>query len=241
MNNTPCYEYDFSISVAGEDIKVARQIYSKLTTSGYRVFLAASMIDELCGASGTKEFQRIFSYASRFVVPIISKSYINKEWTKLEWDIIRKEEKRRNEKFVLPIRLDDSILLGLSDDVIYLDRRVQPVKKIVDTLSQIAQGSIFEEPCDDWVICFGLLVEEAISVRKLENKEPWVVFELLTDELSKALGSRFEYIDSMSNGECMSARFRLDLTDIGDVVDRIELPEPWELLEVVAYDEVFPS
>jgi len=54
-------------------------------------------------------------------MPLISKYYPTKEWTDYELSIAKKEAKKRKTEFILPIRLDDTKILGLREDIIYLD------------------------------------------------------------------------------------------------------------------------
>ena len=111
-------KYDFAISYAGEDALVARSIAQRLqeTSRDLTVFFAEENTELLVGVEGEKFFERLFTQAKQVIV-IISKSYKKKQWTRLEWDIILD---RANENRFIPVRLDESRLLGIPSNIIYI-------------------------------------------------------------------------------------------------------------------------
>ncbi len=111
-------KYDFAISYAGEDSAVARGIAQRLqeTSRDLTVFFAEENAELLVGIDGEQFFERLFSNAKQAIV-LISKHYKQKQWTRLEWDIILD---RANENRFIPIRLDEAKLLGLSSNIIYI-------------------------------------------------------------------------------------------------------------------------
>src|SRR5262249_30233544 len=62
-----------------------------------------------------RELERIYGPASRFVVPFISKDYVAKAWPRFEFDSALREERKREQEYILPIRVDQSRLVGLHD------------------------------------------------------------------------------------------------------------------------------
>lgn len=118
-NRAPEYEFDAALSFAGEDREHASRLARALKAKGYKVFYDKDFRGELWG-KGQKEYERIYGPQSRFVIPFISESYTQKEWTLFEFESAKREAKNRNYDFLLPVRLDNARLLGLSDDVNYL-------------------------------------------------------------------------------------------------------------------------
>ncbi|MEX0677180.1 MAG: tetratricopeptide repeat protein [Pirellulales bacterium] len=115
----PSYDYDAALSFAGEDRKLARTLAGKLTSSGLRVFYDHDHKSYLWGKS-QDEFKQICGPRSRFVVPFISQHYVTRDWPLFEFGIAKREEKKRKVESILPIRIDDSQLVGLPDHRIYL-------------------------------------------------------------------------------------------------------------------------
>src|SRR4051794_24576657 len=116
------YKYDAALSFAGEDRRHAEALSRQLRRLGLSVFYDADQQARLWGRS-TREFDEVYGAQSRYVIPLISKHYISKDWPRYEFETAKREERRRRNEFILPIRVDDSRMLGLRDDVITLDIR----------------------------------------------------------------------------------------------------------------------
>ena len=110
------YKVDFAISYAGEDKEIANEISIRLIELGFSVFLAEKERPLLVGINGEDFFEQLLIDAKEVIV-IISKHYKSKDWTRFEWDIIR--ERDLPNRFI-PIRLDDSPILGLPSNIFYI-------------------------------------------------------------------------------------------------------------------------
>lgn len=73
----------------------------------------------------------MYGQKARFVMVLISKYYPIKDWTDFELSIARKEEQERKVEFIIPIRLDNTKILGLHEDVAYLDFDKEGINGIV--------------------------------------------------------------------------------------------------------------
>ncbi len=127
------FDYDAAISFAGEQRDIAEKLANTLKEQGLSVFYDAHYSSYLWGKN-QEEFERIYGPASRYFVPLISADYQEKEWCRLEFQVAKEEAKKRKEEFILPIRLDDSKILGLHEDVIYKDLRHFSISKIAEDL-----------------------------------------------------------------------------------------------------------
>ena len=110
------YAVDFALSYAGEDESVAREVSTRLQKLGFEVFFARERSHLLVGIDGESVFEKLFSTAEQVVV-FISAHYKRKEWTRYEWDVI--QERDSVNRFI-PVRLDDTKILGLSSNILYL-------------------------------------------------------------------------------------------------------------------------
>lgn len=129
---------DFAISYAGEDTEVAREITRRLRELGLSVFFAGESSHLLVGVEGESFFERLFTEAKQVIV-LISEHYRRKEWPRFEWDIIRERDR---EKRFIPIRLDDTKILGLSSNILHLRFAGENYGEIVDTC--VKQLLLFE-------------------------------------------------------------------------------------------------
>ncbi len=116
------YEYDVALSFAGEDRLYAEDISKFLIKNKLRVFYDNFERSELLGKNLVTHLYDIYSSKSQFCVMLISNSYINKIWTIHERQAALERlliEKGRY--YVLPVRVDNSKVDGLSSAIGYLD------------------------------------------------------------------------------------------------------------------------
>jgi hypothetical protein len=130
--------YDVAISFAGEDRIVAEEIATSLLAKKYRVFYDRFEQHTLLGEDLGGYLPDIYSERSRYCVIVVSDSYANKVWTRLEFKsaIAGAIFGGSRDAFVLPLRLDDTRLSGLQATVGYLDLRILDVGQAVDLLVQ---------------------------------------------------------------------------------------------------------
>lgn len=170
------FEHDVAISYAGEDREIAEQIARELRRRGVSVFFDKFYKVDLWGKSLSIWFKKKYGKSSRFVLVLVSRHYSVKDWANFEFSIARAEEKKREEEFILPVRLDDTEIPGLPSDKAYLDFKKEGVEGIVNCLVQkvkIATSrktpeQIFREAYEEWMID-GFLPGEAKVRYFLEN------------------------------------------------------------------------
>jgi tetratricopeptide (TPR) repeat protein len=123
------YEFDVSISVAGEERPLAKSLAELLRAKGLSVFYDEYYKARLWGKD-EREFEKIYGPLSRFVAPFVSKHYVRKKWTRFEFDTALREEATRDSESILPIRVDDSRLPGLHDGRFYLSVKDNTIAEI---------------------------------------------------------------------------------------------------------------
>lgn len=128
------FEYDIALSFAGEQRAIAENIAQELKKLGVSLFYDNFEQSKLWGKRLSKYFQEIYGQKTRFVVVLISKEYPIKDWTDFEFTIAREEAKNRKSEFILPVRIDDTHILGLPSDVAYLDFNKVGVNGVVENI-----------------------------------------------------------------------------------------------------------
>jgi len=128
--------YEVAISYAGEDKKIAEELAKRLRDKNIKVFIDRFSQADLWGKNLSNEFKELFGPKADYVLTLISKHYVVKDWTDFEFTVARGEAKKRNREFILPIRLDNAPMVGLRSDICYLDYRKDGPKVIVNTLLQ---------------------------------------------------------------------------------------------------------
>src|ERR1043166_4739154 len=123
--------FDVAITVAGPDRKIARDLAQRLQTAGLVVFYDQFFDDHIWGHDLPEMFDDIFRVKSRFCVIFISRAYATSEWANLEKrSALARAMKERGKAYVLPIRIDDTILLGLPPTVAHLSLREKSIEEI---------------------------------------------------------------------------------------------------------------
>ncbi|MBU7048055.1 MAG: tetratricopeptide repeat protein, partial [Theionarchaea archaeon] len=107
------FEYDLALSFAGEDREIAEELAAKLQEKDVIVFYDNFYKSELWGKELRKHFRDIYGRKARFVVVLISEYYPMKDWTDFEFSVIKEEARKRENDFVLPIRLDETKIIGI--------------------------------------------------------------------------------------------------------------------------------
>lgn len=136
------YKYDVALSFAGEDRAIAKKLCEELKKIGnYRVFYDEDNIARIWGKNH-KELEHLYSKAPRYVIPIISENYANKDWPQWEFETANAEAKKRKETFLLPIRVDNTRLLGLQRGTFYVDLNSNSIKKIASLFNEIMKDKL---------------------------------------------------------------------------------------------------
>ena len=116
------------MSYAGEDSDIVEKIARSLRELQFNVFYAKDIQKLLIGVNGEQFFERLFIEAKQVVV-FISKHYKKKVWPRFEWDIILERDLKNR---FIPIRLDNTKILGLPSNIIFCPFDGKNYREIVD-------------------------------------------------------------------------------------------------------------
>ena len=242
------YTFDFAISFAQECRTSAGKLAALLEEQGAIVFYDHSFLEHLVGKRLDDELGWAFGEATRYFVPFVSAEYTRRPWPQYEWSIAQLEVQRREEEFVLPLRVDDSLLVGLPDTVGYLDLRNSGLAKVADILmrklkaSTSNAGSASEK--GEWVATFGLKLEDLDGEElppDAPSNTPWL-YDWLTEDLMKRLSegalSAARITEDLRDGEALSVRLSFMWNPSMGSLDFGEMGW-WEVLELCPYDEIY--
>lgn len=242
------YAFDFALSFSSECRSLAKELSTLLVERGAIVFYDNSFLEHLFGKRLDDEFSGTFGENTRFFVPFVSCGYAERPWPQYEWGVAKSEAERRDEEFILPLRVDDTQLFGLPDTVCHLDLRTMELEEVANVLVAKLEASIVSREAAthglEWVATFGVplekLREEELPVNASANLP--MLYDWLTEDLMDRLGrtsmSHVRMLEDLRNGEQLSIRlgFEWDLSkealNFGDM-------GWWELLELAPYEEIF--
>lgn len=132
------FEYDVALSFAGEDKAVAEEFASLLVDRNLRVFrdeYQAAHVQRW-GDGVVDHLVNLYTRKARYCVLLISQHYPLKQWTEAERMAAQERALRDADEYILPIRLDDSEVPGITEAAGYRDLRRHPMESIVDLLEQ---------------------------------------------------------------------------------------------------------
>ena len=242
------YTFDFAISFSRECRPLANELADLLENRGAIVFYDYSFLEHLLGKRLDDELAWVFGEATRYFVPFVSAGYARRPWPQYEWTIAQLEAERRQEEFILPLRVDDSLLVGLPSTVGYLDLRSIKLDEVSDILigkfgSSTGQAGTGSKK-GEWVVTFGLKMEDLDGQdlpRDAPSDTPWL-YDWLTDDLMKRLThgslSSAHIVEDSRAGETLSVRLSFiwdpskGALDFGDIAW-------WDLLELSPYSAIY--
>jgi len=130
------YDYDIAISFASEDRQLAEGVASGLKKAKARVFYDKDEQAHLLGKNLYDCLYDIYCNRSRYCIVISSISYTKKMWTTHERQAAQERTlAERGNEYIIPVRVDDTHLPGLSKSIAYINA-TDGVEKIVKLIIQ---------------------------------------------------------------------------------------------------------
>lgn len=143
------YEYDVALSFAGEDRHHAEKLANLLKSGGYRVFYDKYEQAALWGKNLYDHLSTIYKDKARYCVMFLSKHYAQKLWPNHERQSAQARAFKENQEYILPIRLDNTEIPGVSPTVVYLDLCSMNVEEIYKILMDKLSGSVAQAKTTD--------------------------------------------------------------------------------------------
>ena len=113
-------EYQVALSFAGEQRRYVEEVARHLASRGIAVFYDGFETVPLWGRNGAEAFHEAFAEKSAHVVMFVSKSYVEKAWTRHERRSALSRMVKEESEYILPVRFDDTPVPGLPDDVVFV-------------------------------------------------------------------------------------------------------------------------
>jgi hypothetical protein len=129
-------DYDIALSFAGEVRSVAARLHEILAERQISVFYDNNEQHRILAEHVEEYLAPIYRYEAAYVVPLLSKEYPKKIWTKFESDNFKH---RFGENAVIPIRFTDVQEGFFSDTANYGGLSFDPTKEMEPQLQQIAE------------------------------------------------------------------------------------------------------
>lgn len=129
------FRFDVALSFSGKNRDVAEKIKEAAESLGLKVFYDKDQAALMWGNS-EQVYETVYAHDSRSVVPLVSQDYLKSDYARHEFAIARREASNREHDYILPIRLDDSLLVGLPETTGYLSIERYSPDEIASILKQ---------------------------------------------------------------------------------------------------------
>lgn len=127
--------FDVVISYAGADVGIAETLAHLLEAAGVVVFFDRFYRAALWGRDLAEVLDDIYSKRSRYCVMLVSAAYADRVWTTHEKrSALARDIESRDVEYILPIRIDDTLLQGLRPTVSFLSMADMTIESIADLL-----------------------------------------------------------------------------------------------------------
>ena len=135
------YEFDVTLSFAGEDRQYAEALATLLKNGNYLVFYDDDKRSQLWGQNLYDYFCTVYKEKARYCVIFASAHYAQKLWTNHERQSAQARAFEENEAYILPVKLDDTEIPGIPPTVGYLDLRSMSIDAVYQALVEKLSGS----------------------------------------------------------------------------------------------------
>lgn len=125
-DNRRVFEYDITLSFAGEQRKQVEEIAQSLQAAGVVVFYDNFSKAQLWGKDLYQHLSDVYQKKARFCIIFISKEYAEKAWTNHELKAAQARAfTEKGAEYILPVRFDDTEVAGILPTTGFLDFRTE--------------------------------------------------------------------------------------------------------------------
>nr|MDT0660008.1 TIR domain-containing protein [Micromonospora sp. DSM 115978] len=126
----PEFEFDVALSFAGEDRVFVDRVAKILRDNGTRVFYDEFEVLTLWGLDLYTVLDDVYRHKSRYAVVFASENYSRKMWTSHERRSAQARALQEKESYLLPVRLDNSLVPGLRPTIGYIDGSIRGPEEV---------------------------------------------------------------------------------------------------------------
>ncbi len=132
--------YEIALSFAGEDRPFVEAVANELRALGVKLFYDAFEQLDLLGKDLAAHFATIYKDRAHYCAMFISNSYVQKAWPRFERQHAQARALVERREYILPLRLDDSEVPGLSPTIGFINIRGMTPKAVAQILFRKIRG-----------------------------------------------------------------------------------------------------
>jgi predicted Zn-ribbon and HTH transcriptional regulator len=127
-------EFEIALSFAGEDRSTVEKLAKSLAKFEVSVFYDEFFKDQLWGKDLYQHLQGIYKDKADYCIVFVSKNYLKKSWTKHELKHAQSRAFESDREYILPVKLDDTLLPGVNHTVGYIDLRHSNISELTSLI-----------------------------------------------------------------------------------------------------------
>ncbi len=131
------FEYDAAISFAREDRTRAEELGRLLESKNINILYSEAQGADLGGGDFVNHIAELYRTKAQFCLMLISRHYPLKRWTEVERTDAQEHALRDAEKYILPIRLDDVDVPGLTEVSGYRSLEQHSLESVADFVEEM--------------------------------------------------------------------------------------------------------
>lgn len=121
--------YDIAISYSSKQKEYVTEVAENLEMSGIKIFFAPFKENEMWGEKLDLYLDETFFSKAKFCIMFISRDYIEIEWCNKEASAAFNRQSEMG-TYILPVRFDDTQLIGLSPNIAFLTTKDNNPKEL---------------------------------------------------------------------------------------------------------------
>ena len=129
------YPYDVAVSFSGDVRPLVEEFVSALRERGISVFYDFDQQSQLWGKDIRIKLTEVYASEALYMVVFLSTGYPERDWTDFELSIGKDAATKRTEEYLLPLIVDDVLVVGIRSTTGYVDLRDVGVEKAADLLA----------------------------------------------------------------------------------------------------------
>ncbi len=130
------FSYDAAFSFAGEVRDRVLQVVRAAEEWGLQVFYDFDQQGLLWGKDLRKILTDIYTDEALFMLVFLSNDYPEKDWPAFELEIGKRAAHKRTQEYLLPVIVDDVVVVGLKDTVGHLNLTTMTPQQIAELLAE---------------------------------------------------------------------------------------------------------
>ena len=180
-DQNPGVDFDVALSFAGAHRDFVRKIAERLKALGISVFFDEFAKADAWGKNLYEYFDTAYRARSRYVVAFFSAEYAEGDWTRHEQQSAQVQALAQDAPYLLPVRMDDSVILGLRSTTAYIDARIEGIDGLVElVIAKVRPSTFSENP---------IPTTEAQVERLINAKPPLWEYQLFAGLLNQGINS----------------------------------------------------